>query len=352
MSGDPPANAPRPRPRTVAARPRRRLHALAGTAAPSAHHDEEVLEDAGREEGSKPVVGLIEPEAVQVARRGLEIVAHPQRHGLAVRPAESLAVQPEEVLEVARVKVRADAAARPTLGDDEEELTGRVRVAGEERVAAEPLASSVRETYGAGGQRQLLVRDADGRRRRRDPRCELEIACGRAPRKRRRRKFSSCTCGRLCILLRLTHGGEGGPDPMVHREQGQLCAVGMHRPGVRRTRWKIGEITAHHRPARVPELELDLPAHDEHRGVAAEMRVPWHGRPGVTGEGRELVDIARVGRPCDPFHDLTAHPVVFAGVCRQDVHALLPGQFPDERHGLSATHLDRIENFVGHAGQR
>ena len=68
-----------------------------------------------------------------------------QRHGLAVRPAERFAVEREEVLEVPRVKMRADAAARPALRDDEQELPGRVRVAREERVAAEPLAAAIGE---------------------------------------------------------------------------------------------------------------------------------------------------------------------------------------------------------------
>ncbi len=88
------------------------------------------------------------------------------------------------------------------------------------------------------------------------------------------------------------------------------------------------------------------------RGVTAQMRVPWHRRPGVTGEGGELVDVAGVGRPCDPFHDVAADAVEFAGVGGQDVHALLSRQLPDERHGLGATDLDRVEDLVGYAGQR
>ena len=121
--------------------------ALAGAtaAAAAAHHDEEAFEDAGREEGGKPVVVLVQPETMEVARRRLEIVAGVERHGLAVRPPERLAIQPEEVLEMARVKVRADSASGPALRDDEQELTGRVRVAREERVAAEPLSSTVGE---------------------------------------------------------------------------------------------------------------------------------------------------------------------------------------------------------------
>ena len=44
-------------------------------AAPPAHHDEEVLEDAWRQEGGKPVVLLIQAKAVQIARRRLKVVA-------------------------------------------------------------------------------------------------------------------------------------------------------------------------------------------------------------------------------------------------------------------------------------
>ena len=163
----------------IAAARRRRSAAAVAVAAPAAaaaHHDEEALEDARRQERREPVVVLIQPEAVQVARRRLEIVAGAQRHGLAVRPAERLAIEREEVLEVPRVKVRADAAARPALRDDEQELAGRVRVAREERVAAEPLAAAVGEHVGAGRQRQLLVGDADRRAGRRRRRRQLEIA--------------------------------------------------------------------------------------------------------------------------------------------------------------------------------
>ena len=75
------APRPRPHPRPAPRRPPPRPSPRRAAAA-AAHHDEEVFEDAGRQECGKPVVCLIQPEAMQVARRRLEIVAHAERTAL------------------------------------------------------------------------------------------------------------------------------------------------------------------------------------------------------------------------------------------------------------------------------
>ena len=144
----PPGAPPRVHPPPRAAHRRRRPHLALRRAAAraSAAAREERLEDAGREKGREAVVRLVQPESVQMARRCLQVVAGAQRHGFALRPAERLAVDAVEVLEVARVEMRADAAARAALGHDEQELAVRVRVAREEHVAAEPIAATV-ENY-------------------------------------------------------------------------------------------------------------------------------------------------------------------------------------------------------------
>ncbi len=64
------------------------------------------------------------------------------------------------------------------------------------------------------------------------------------------------------------------------------------------------------------------------------------------------MNIARVGRAGDALHDLTADAVIFAGVGRQHIHALLARQPSDDRFGLRSAHLHGVENLVGHAGKR
>ena len=86
--------------------------------------------------------------------------------------------------------------------------------------------------------------------------------------------------------------------------------------------------------------------------MAAQVRVPGHGRAGVAGERGELVNVAGVFPPRDPPHHLAADPVILAGVVRQHVHALLPGKLPDHRHRFGAAHFDGVQNLVGYAGWR
>src|SRR6186997_1122283 len=119
--------------------------AISAAASTSAHHHKEALEDSRRQECGEAVVLLIQPKAVQIARRRLKVITFVQRHGFAVCPSERFTIQREEVLEVSGVKVGADSATRPTFRDDEEKLSSRVRVAREERVTAEALAAAVSE---------------------------------------------------------------------------------------------------------------------------------------------------------------------------------------------------------------
>ena len=103
---------------------------------------------------------------MQVPRRRLEIVTSLERCGAAIRPAERLAVEREEVFEMPRVEVGADSAAPSALGDDEQELPRRIRVPRHERVAAEAFAPAVGEDVVARRGRQDEIGDACGLPRR------------------------------------------------------------------------------------------------------------------------------------------------------------------------------------------
>ena len=225
------------------------------------------------------------------------------------------------------MKVRADAPSRAALRDDEEELAGGVRVSREEGIAAEPLAASVGQDVGTWGERQLLVGDSHRRRCGSGRRGELEITRSSRTREGACRHFVRRVRRDLGPVLPFAHRSECGADPMVHRKQSQLSAIGLHRPAMRRPGRQIGKVAAHHDPTLGPavprQLELDFAAHHEHRSVAAQVRMPRHGRTGIAGEGGELVNVAGVFPPRDALHDLTADAVILAGVVRQDVHALL-----------------------------
>ena len=83
----------------------------------------------------------------------------------------------------------------------------------------------------------------------------------------------------LRAILPFAHAHKRSTDPMVHREQRQLGAIGLHRPGVRRPRRQVRKIAAHHRPAIAGKFELDLPTHHQHGGVTAEMCIAALSRP-------------------------------------------------------------------------
>ncbi len=208
-------------------------------------------------------------------------------------------------------------------------------------------------TYGARRDRQLLVGHANRCCRRRS----LQARAG-SRRLRRlgpaRSRGSRCGTfgGHLRSVLTFAHSRERGADAVIHRKQCQLGPVGLHRPRVRRARGQVGEIPAHHRPAIARELEFDLAAHHQHGRVAAQMRMTRHGRPGVAGKGRQLVDVARVLAPGDALHHLAADAVELAGVVRQHVHPLLPGELPHHRDGFRAAHFHWVQDLVRHAGER
>ena len=183
------------------------------TARASAAAREERLEDAGREKGREAVVRLVQPESVQMARRGLQVVAGAQRHGFALRPAERLAVEAVEVLEVARVEMRADAAARAALGHDEQELAVRVRVAREEHVAAEPIAATVENHIRRRRDRQFLVRDARGRTRRRLGGDQLKVTRQRRERELAGRNLVRNAVGNRRAVVRRPHRHNGRARP-------------------------------------------------------------------------------------------------------------------------------------------
>ena len=151
------------------------------TTSPASHPHEEALEDARRQERSEPVVVLIEAEAVQVARRRLEVVPGVERHRLAVRPAQRFTIEREEVLEMPRVEMRPDSPSRSAFGDDEQELAGGVRVASEERVAAESLTAAIGKHVGARRDRQLFIGHANRCCRRQSPQAQAESRRLRRP---------------------------------------------------------------------------------------------------------------------------------------------------------------------------
>ncbi len=288
---------------------------------------------------------------MQVARRRLEVVAGVQRHGLAIRPPERFSIEAKKVLEVTGVEMRADSAARSAFSDDEQELPARVGIAREEGIAAEPLATAIREHVRARRQRQLLVADANGRGCRRRSWRQLEVAGRRGTRQRSRRNFSRDAGGDLRPVVPFAHRGERRADTVVHREQGDLRAVGSHRPAVRRSGRQVGEVAAHHRPALAAKLEFHFAAQDEHGRVAAQMRMPRHRRTRVAGEGRELVNVAGIRRSRDAFHGVAADAVELSGVSGQNVHAFLPGQLAHDRLGVGAADFDGVEDLVGDADQ-
>lgn len=75
-------------------------------------------------------------EAVQVARRRLEVVAVLQRHRFAIGPAQRLAIHPEEVFEVPRMKMSGNSGAGSAYRNQKKKLSGGVGVFGEKGIAS------------------------------------------------------------------------------------------------------------------------------------------------------------------------------------------------------------------------
>ena len=195
---------------------------------------------------------------------------------------------------MARVKVRRHGHARPGLSVMMKRKLPVVLAFRAESAAS--LAAAVEEDVCARCRGEHAIRHAHRRVSRGRSGHAHEIALICRVRESVRLDVDRRAGGQRRIRLRNTHRDEGGADAVVHGVQRELRAVRPHRPRVRRTGRDVREVAAEHAPGAAVELELDVAAQHEERGVAGTVYVARHRGARSSGEHHELVDVPGVRR--------------------------------------------------------